>query len=117
MKRAEEEEEAVLAKRNLLLDGTLVKGEQSGEALCRSNTSWGPDWYSYEHSHLCHMATKTLLPACSADVAGDCFDVEKHEIRPMACAPGRRCARDAGIQQKSYQRIEDSRNATSRHYF
>lgn len=64
-----------------MLHGTLVKGEQSDEALCSSANSYGPDWYSYEGHHLLPYDHQTLLPGCMTEVTDNCFDVEKHEIR------------------------------------
>ena len=105
------------AEWDLILDGTVVKGEQSGEQLCASPTSLGPDWYSYEKHHLCHMATKTLIPGCELNVTDACFDAEKHEIRPAVSGPRRRSKRSPEVPAKLYRRYEDARNATTRQYF
>lgn len=108
-----DDEEAAATWDRILRD-TLVKGEQTAEHLCSSETSMGPDWYSQKEHHYCHMATKTLLPGCSAVVTEDCFDAERHEIRHKVCPPGRKCARAAAhIPVKQYKNVVDERDQDS----
>lgn len=105
---------------------TLVKDEESARELCESPSSMGADWYSHSEGLFCHMASKTLFPACKDteeeetgkgdgdegnEVQEDCFDVALNKIREKSCGEGRLCGRaaKAGVAGKVYKRVEDSR--------
>jgi hypothetical protein len=95
---------------------TLVKDEESARELCESKTSMGADWYSHSEELFCHMASKTLFPACKDAGQGkeaeeDCFDVELNQVREKPCGEGGLCGRaaKAGVAGKVYKRVEDSR--------
>jgi hypothetical protein len=42
--------------------------------LCKSPTSWSPDFVSFAEGVLCDMTTRELWALCSGDVTTDCFD-------------------------------------------
>lgn len=58
------------------------------------------------------MATKTLLPGCSAEATSDCFDVEKHELQHVRCGSGKKCrlVATADVTAKRCEHIEGARD-------
>lgn len=57
------------------------------------------------------MATKTLLPVCSAEAENGCFDTERNQIVPKLCRNDiehHLCARDAPqVPFKTYNVVEE----------
>ncbi len=86
---------------------TIEKGPKSAKFLCESPTSLGADWFSYEENQLCHMANRTLFPACSSETLEKCFDTADNHIRgDRGCKEGV-CIRDDKIV-KAYTRFDDA---------
>ncbi|KAJ4291016.1 hypothetical protein N0V90_010212 [Kalmusia sp. IMI 367209] len=54
--------------------------EHSSEELCSSETSYGPDFVSFEESLFCDMALKQTWPLCSEKVTRKCYDWNSHTI-------------------------------------
>lgn len=103
-----EEEVAAAERRHALPHGLLNKGHASAFALCNSPTSWGPDFYSLTENRYCHMATKTMYPACASMEQTECFDAGINEIRETRCARGQLCRR-AEVESiwKQYTRVDE----------
>ena len=112
MRTVDEEAEASFAEwEHRYLYSTIEKGPESARFLCESPTSLGADWFSYEENQLCHMANRTLFPACSSETLEKCFDTANNHIRgDRGCKEGV-CTRDVNVV-KAYSRIDDATKNT-----
>ncbi|OIW25645.1 hypothetical protein CONLIGDRAFT_647387 [Coniochaeta ligniaria NRRL 30616] len=65
--------------------------------VCRSTTSWGPDFVSVVEGLYCDMCERMLWNLCSGATGTYCFDLERRELRlPVGEGGGGRVARDLG---------------------
>lgn len=75
------------------------KGHTAAD-LCRSATSWGPDFVGSD-KQFCDMGSKTLLPLCSEQNVDDCVDIDQ----AGAVVTKRSIARRKVSSVKSYSKV------------
>lgn len=95
---------SAIQKRPDWMQKRLIMSSKSAEALCSSETSWGPDLVGSD-GKFCDMETKTLSPICgSGPATEDCIvvDAERNHTRKRTSIARRAIM----LPHKSYSAIE-----------